>query len=343
MGLFGPPNVEKLKAKGDIKGLIKALGYSKDTHICQSAYSALVEIGSAAVDSLTIALEDKNSDVRLLVVKALSQINDTRVIKLLIAALEDMDDNVRQAALHSLGQLVGKMKGERDVKGLMKILGHKPERGAEVIKQAVMALGEIRDPKAIKKLESILTYESHWSGEDERGVRTCAAWALGEIGDSSNIDKLVSVIYPDNPSAALALGKIGDRRAVEPLIAILCDKTGYVNDNIFEAVAVALGDIGDLRAVEPLISKLDGQLRRFEYSKLAEVIILSLGKIGGSRAIEVLTSTARQLDEKHKAESQHIAAAGSLPFRLVTKPRIPLLDPVNRALEMAKTKEDENL
>ena len=25
MGLFGPPNVEKMKARGDVKGLIKAL------------------------------------------------------------------------------------------------------------------------------------------------------------------------------------------------------------------------------------------------------------------------------------------------------------------------------
>jgi len=29
MPLFGPPNVEKLKAKRDVKGLIKALGYQK--------------------------------------------------------------------------------------------------------------------------------------------------------------------------------------------------------------------------------------------------------------------------------------------------------------------------
>ena len=31
MGLFGPPNVEKLKAKSDIDGLIKALAYEKDS------------------------------------------------------------------------------------------------------------------------------------------------------------------------------------------------------------------------------------------------------------------------------------------------------------------------
>ena len=31
MPLFGPPNVEKLKAKRSVDGLIKALGYKKDS------------------------------------------------------------------------------------------------------------------------------------------------------------------------------------------------------------------------------------------------------------------------------------------------------------------------
>ena len=30
MGLFGPPNVEEMQAKGDVKGLIKGLGYWND-------------------------------------------------------------------------------------------------------------------------------------------------------------------------------------------------------------------------------------------------------------------------------------------------------------------------
>jgi HEAT repeat protein len=46
LGLFGSPNVEKLKAKGDIKGLIKALGYEKNFDIRASAAYALGSIGS---------------------------------------------------------------------------------------------------------------------------------------------------------------------------------------------------------------------------------------------------------------------------------------------------------
>lgn len=33
MGIFGPPNIEKMKTKKNIKGLIKALGYRKDRDV----------------------------------------------------------------------------------------------------------------------------------------------------------------------------------------------------------------------------------------------------------------------------------------------------------------------
>ncbi len=43
MGLFGPPNVEKLKEKRDMNGLIKALSYEKDAYIRLKAAKALCD------------------------------------------------------------------------------------------------------------------------------------------------------------------------------------------------------------------------------------------------------------------------------------------------------------
>jgi len=63
-GLFGPPNVEKLKAKRDVKGLIEALGYGKDDSpsiVRSRASKALQEIGAPAVEPLLAVL--KNRDV----------------------------------------------------------------------------------------------------------------------------------------------------------------------------------------------------------------------------------------------------------------------------------------
>jgi hypothetical protein len=51
MSIFGPPNVEKMEANRDIKGLIKALGYKKDPNLRKAAILALVNIGKAAKGS----------------------------------------------------------------------------------------------------------------------------------------------------------------------------------------------------------------------------------------------------------------------------------------------------
>jgi HEAT repeat protein len=45
MFLFGAPNVQKLSAKRDVQGLIKALGYEKDEQIRHAAALALGQIG----------------------------------------------------------------------------------------------------------------------------------------------------------------------------------------------------------------------------------------------------------------------------------------------------------
>jgi hypothetical protein len=55
-GLFGPPNIDKLEAKRNVRGLIKALGYRKDGGICKRAAGALGELKDAkAVEALCTA------------------------------------------------------------------------------------------------------------------------------------------------------------------------------------------------------------------------------------------------------------------------------------------------
>ena len=83
-------------------------------------------------------------------------------------------------------------------------------------------------------------------------VRSEAVYALGEIKDARAIEPL-GVFLKDNnrgvrENAAYALGKIGDARAIESLIFSLLDPDKFVRI----AVTEALGQIGDSRAVEPL-------------------------------------------------------------------------------------------
>jgi len=77
MPFFGPPNIEKMKAKRDVEGLIKAINYQKDIHI------------------------------RIAAAKALGEINDKRAFHPLRYALHDNDLAMREAAVQALRQIMG--------------------------------------------------------------------------------------------------------------------------------------------------------------------------------------------------------------------------------------------
>ena len=97
MGLFGPPDVDKLKAKGDVPGLIKALGYERDSGVRGRAADALVQLGSGAVEPLIVTLRDvsgvrrdgSHEVGREAAAQVLGKIGDARAIEPLIAGLRD--------------------------------------------------------------------------------------------------------------------------------------------------------------------------------------------------------------------------------------------------------------
>jgi hypothetical protein len=141
MSIFGPPNVEQLKAKRDVSGLIKALTYQKseqvrvdaakalgelkDTHAVEpliaatlkhpnpyvlnlntrkAAINALGEIGDArAVEPLITALQ--NLILRDEAAESLRKIGGTRAVELLVAALEDDNNYVQEIAAETLGKI----------------------------------------------------------------------------------------------------------------------------------------------------------------------------------------------------------------------------------------------
>lgn len=102
MGLFGPPDVEKLKAKGDVPGLIQALVYQKDAGIRKAAAYALGQLGnSVAVQPLLRALGDVD-EVMAAAAVALVQIGDREAIGRLVEALKSSDRAYREAAAKAL-------------------------------------------------------------------------------------------------------------------------------------------------------------------------------------------------------------------------------------------------
>jgi len=81
MPLFGlsKSDIEKMEAKFDVNGLVKALANRKAPYIRKLAVEALVKIGDArTVDALTVALKGKDENVRSAAAEALAKVNAAR-------------------------------------------------------------------------------------------------------------------------------------------------------------------------------------------------------------------------------------------------------------------------
>lgn len=248
MPLFGPPNVRKLKAKGNIKGLVQALNYQKDATVRKAAAVALEQIGDErAVKPLIDALRwagDGTGDVRAAAIEALAQLGSCAVEPLITVL--GHHHSPRREATNALVRL-----GSYAVEPLVATL---KSGGFLEREHAAEALGQIGDKRAVEPL--ITAFRK--IVQDQR-VREAAAKALGEFG-SSVVEPLIAALKDENrvvrKLAAEVLGHIGDERAVEPLIAAL--KPGQYHISSGHAVT-ALGQIGNKRAIEPLLTHLMGK------------------------------------------------------------------------------------
>ena len=360
MGLLGPPNIRKLKAKGKVKGLIKALGY-KDWFIRNSAAEALGEIGDVrAVEPLIAALIDPNGDIRRASASALGKIGDVRAVEPLIAVLKI--NSVSKDAAKALDTLewtpdegeagayylAAKLQwdkcvqiGSLAVEPLITMLGDSDEN---IRRASASALGEIGDARAVKPLIAVLV-------DRDENVRRASADALGKIGDVRAVMPLIDRLNADNVylrmAFADALVKFGSQ-AVEPLITALKD----CFETKREAAIDLLGKIGDVRAVEPLIASLKDAnksvrwasaraLERFGSQTVEPLIVVLddpknplrkaaidlLGKIGDVRAAEPLIIA---LKDPHKDIRRASASAlGNIGDVRAVGPLIAVLKDLN--------------
>ena len=104
MPLFGPPNVEKLKAKRDVKRLIKALQYPEDYRVRDAAARALGAIGDPrAIEPLVTAMN--NTGAFSPIPEALAKIGGPRTVELLIESLSHSNFLVVLNAVSALGRI----------------------------------------------------------------------------------------------------------------------------------------------------------------------------------------------------------------------------------------------
>jgi len=167
--LFGPSEVEKLREKKDVEGLIGKLETGKPKEQSAAAY-ALGEIGDErATEPLIRLLERVETDgnVCIAVVNALGKLGNDRAVEALVRALSDtvrgrtspiglLEVPVALAAAHALSSI-----GKQAVEPLINALGSELGRMRVYARRALEMIGE----PAVEPLKKALINENKYVRE----------------------------------------------------------------------------------------------------------------------------------------------------------------------------------
>lgn len=236
---------------------------------------------------------------------------------------------------------VVQLGNNKDVEGLIQVLRCSENKNR--IKQAIFALGEIKDNKAVEPLIDKAT-----KGDYGSAVRAAAIRVLGDIGGDKAVEPLIFLMLKSQhlrAEAAKALGRIRDGRAVKPLNFVLEDENE--DQNVREEIVEALGEIATEEAIMSLIAVLNTDLDEKASRVLKEVgkpavmpLITALnsdnetiiwkaatilGEIGDKRAVEPLIALLLDESKDEYDRGDYVATAlGKIGDARAVKPLITL-------------------
>lgn len=283
MSLFSVPNVDRLKARHDVRGLVKLLSVQDDAATRQMAARALGELrDSQAVPPLVVCLADPMAQMRKEAAWALGQLRDSQAVPPLVAALEDKDGEVHNAAARALGH-IGDCQA---VEPLIAALHHWQEDVREAAFWALAQIGtQVQSPHQRAQLVAHLT---NLLLDEHPPIRQMAATTLEQLGWQPGTDTAGASYWmvKGNLGRCAALGA----SAVPPLMLALHDP----HKELRQAAFLSLVDLG-FPAVESLVEVLgspDVEMRQVAFWALLKI---------GRPAV-----TALILVVKHEAEIEAV-------------------------------------
>ena len=277
---MGDPDIEKIKAKRDVKGLIKAL-------------------------------RNKKADIRSKAAQALGEIRDARAIEPLLTSLRDGDRNMRWQAGEALEKLgwVPKNEVERITSlvamrrwdelvnaqepSIRALLTAYEKADWRLFPYPLAALWEIGKPAVPTLVDTIKDKSAH------RAARVLSGQALGGIDDTRGIEALVAFYIDENENkdhrevVGVALELQGER-ALAPMMSALT--SGELIFDVFAQTATILGHIGK-PAVKGLIDAL-----RDERKGVYVPATLALFATGDPKAVDALRSEPPEKDALLKGD-----------------------------------------
>ena len=212
MALFrkGPPNVDKLKAKGDVRGLLQAVAYEEPSDAPASA-----RVNRPVPGAATMALYQLAPELDATAVEPLGRVLGDSVA-VAVGAPDPVLGHGQPAVRRCAAALLAGI-GEPAARTLAADLADYDEGVRGEVMRGLRSIGR----PAVAPVTELLH-------ADDWGVRAHAAEALGVIGDPAAVDALAEVLANESDGyvrryAVVALGEIGDPRVIEPLTAALDD------------------------------------------------------------------------------------------------------------------------
>jgi len=217
-------NIEKLKAKKNVKALIDLLSHKKE-QIGQEASEALGALGVEASPALVTVLGDRLTPPkkRIMAARALGYTLDPNVIQPLIQGLLEEDDVSREC----IGALL------RFGSPIAPYLVHALQLGGQQTPHLLYIIGEFRDPST---LQTLLKYLPH----DNPHIRKEAITALGKIGEPAVASRLMAFLGDPDPAikaaTITALAQLRHLGALPYLEQLLTDEQEVVRNAAHGAV-----------------------------------------------------------------------------------------------------------
>jgi HEAT repeat protein len=314
MGLFGPQNIEKLKAKKNINKLIK-LQRNKSYSIKTEATNALIDLGKLAVGPLLKALE-KAKIHEDKIIEVLGRIGDKRAVEPLIERLPYSRSHTQEQIIKVLIEL----KDERAIKPLVDIL--KKSDDFEIERISALALAKFKW-KPTSEEEKVFYYSAKQEWDKLEDFGELAAGHLIRILKKTNL------IYKEKEKTKIrnkivyTLAKIG-QPAVDPIYITL--RSSYFKykpiDTHIKFLLKALSEIKDDKAVKSFNKIVDDisinrevtdykfiygydelQSKIYNNYHIRRAIAEALRKIGNRKALNVL----RKIQYQNRWRSQDLA------------------------------------
>lgn len=185
-----------------------------------------------------------------------------------IHALQSSDEDAREEAVRALGEL-------NDPRAVNPLILALKDENRYVRREAAKSLGHIGDEKAIPSLIEALK-------DEDRYGREGAAEGLAEMKEKAFPSLIKALDDPDwhvRMGAVIALRIIGDRDAIPKIIVALKDENRFVR----REATKSLGRIGDERVIAPLTETL-----KDEDTSVRMRSVSALAKFGGDDVIDTL-------------------------------------------------------